>query len=595
MTHRIWFAAENLAKNTSLRAKLFVLFSVLLLLPFGVFAFYTTNRISETLRTQTLSAAYKAFHDTVVAVSARAKNASDVISLLVYNDAVYRIAQPDAPDYSFVHQLEDSRSLSVEFENLEVLTGISRIRLYIDTDVISYGKGQILQSLEDISALPRFSLFNEQNTHLWFSPRDFVESEDATFSCMRMLYHPRAINTPLAVLRVDVSYRDMLDALHGSSVTEQGMVLLTDENDVLLSDGGTRSLSLSSVDISAITGQPADDWQEAEIHGESCFVYYTEVDDTGWYLVAVIPEEEIISPGVRLRNEMLLIAGLLVLVALSFAVIISNLLTRRMRALSGRMQMVEEGRMNVRPLTPSKDEVGQLIEHFNRMMVNLQHLMEEQVRQGMEIKNLELRALQAQINPHFLYNTLDTIHSLAFETDSPKIREMVSALASFYRISLSKGSDRIPIRDEIAHAKAYVEIQNIRFTGQVCVSWRIEREIEEQSIIKIVLQPLIENAMIHGIFEKEASCGTIIVSGKREDGDILISVEDDGVGMRQEEVSRYFMSYDDNGSSRGGYGIRNINERLHLAYGECYGLSCISTPGKGTIVTIRIPFENSAG
>ncbi|MBR5969619.1 MAG: sensor histidine kinase [Lachnospiraceae bacterium] len=593
MRKRMTKTLQGLIRDTGLRTKMIVLFSALLLLPFGFFAFYAVSHTRDTMREQTLSAAYKAFYDTITAINTKTNRATDVVSLLIYEDIVYRSAEPDAPDYTYLQQLEDYRALSAEFENLKLLGGVSSICLYIDAPGLSSADGQILRSLSEISSLPKFALFNEEHSHQWFSPKDFADRKDASFSCMRMLYNPRSPGSPLAVLRVDLSGEEMMNALHGSSVTEQGVVLLLDGEDILLSYGRPDALPLSGKELEQITNNAGEEWQSVFAGGEACYSYCTTLPDTGWHLVTVIPHREIAAPGAKLRNNLLLVAVFLVVLALAAAVLISALLTRRIRLLSERMQEVESGRMDVAPLSPGKDEVGQLIDHFNNMVAHLRELMDAQVRQGMEIKNLELKALQAQINPHFLYNTLDTINSFAFEKDSPEIRELVGALATFYRISLSKGSDRIPIRSEIAHARAYVGIQKFRFADQITVYWEIEEEIEDVSIIKIVLQPLIENAMIHGIFEKESSNGTITVRAFREGNDAVLQVTDDGVGMTSEEVAQYFGETEEVTTTAGGYGIRNIHARLRLSYGAPYGLSCESEKNKGTTVSVRIPLHQT--
>ncbi len=210
---------------------------------------------------------------------------------------------------------------------------------------------------------------------------------------------------------------------------------------------------------------------------------------------------------------------------------------------------------------------------------------------GQQIKNLELKALQAQINPHFLYNSLDLINCTAISHSVPQISRMVKALGQFYRLSLSGGNEQILLAGEMKHARLYVDIQNMRFEDSIQAHWSLDEDAGRCLIIKIILQPLIENAILHGIFEKDSKRGNLWVSARRNADVITITIEDDGVGMNEEELYAAFFSAERKSLSEtsGGYGVRNICDRLLIAYGEPYGLSCESTPGRGTTVTISIP------
>lgn len=578
-------------QNTSLRTKLIVIFSVLLLVPLGIFTYFSVYRITNILRDQTLSSAYKTFYETATAINTKTQKATNVVELLTYDDLIYKMASTDPQDYPYILQFEDSRTLSSTFEDLEMLSEVNRIRLYVKNDYLYSNENKYILPLTRISSLPKYESLSQTQTHQWFTPNDFGEEADdgATFSCMRMIYDPSSLSIPLAVLRVDLAQSAMEDALHCSSTTQHGIVFLLDDSEIILSDNIPAAFPISDDDITLIQSSQPDEWQTLSIGMDNYYSYRLKLENTDWQLVTIIPFCDIYSLGNELRSEMLLVVVCLVGIALFCAVILSNLILRRIWALSATMQKVEAGEIDVRPMKTSKDEIGQLIMHFNHMMDHLQRLMDEKVKYGIEIKNLELKALQAQINPHFLYNTLDTINCLALEKDSPEIRELVNALATFYKISLSKGEDRISIEDEILHAKMYARIQSYRFANQIHVSWDIAPEILDRKIIKIVLQPIIENAMIHGIFERDDSSGDIEVKGWLEENEIFISVHDNGVGMPQEVIDANFSTSDAEISTPGGYGIQNINDRLRIAYGSQYGLSCTSKLNHGTTVFIHIP------
>jgi two-component system sensor histidine kinase YesM len=234
-----------------------------------------------------------------------------------------------------------------------------------------------------------------------------------------------------------------------------------------------------------------------------------------------------------------------------------------------------------------RDEIGQLERKYNYMLMQIEELVEEKFRIGKESKNAELRALQAQINPHFLYNTLELITCMALKYKARDITDLVNLLARFYKLSLSKGKDIISIEDEIAHIAAYVKIQNLRFEDTITLEMDIDERLMEYSILKLVLQPLVENSILHGIMEREDRTGIIRITGRFEGGDIVLSVTDDGVGMSRDTLDRIFT---ENKRKDGhGFGVLNVDRRLRINYGELYGLSYKSVEGEGTTVEVKLP------
>ena len=297
-----------------------------------------------------------------------------------------------------------------------------------------------------------------------------------------------------------------------------------------------------------------------------------------------------------LSTEMVFFVLILTIIAYLMAYFMSRSALDRLSLLTQTMQAVENGNTDVRMEPSGDDEIAQLIGSFNQMMDKMDALMEDKVEYGRQIKNLELKALQAQINPHFLYNSLDLINCTAISHNIPEISKMVNALNKFYRLSLSKGQEIISLHDEIKHVNLYLQIQNLRFDNRIQVTWDLDPEADDCRVIKIILQPLIENAVIHGIFEKPSKSGCLNISTRRSQDDIYITIQDDGVGMDAQTLTKNFTPSvsGEIADTTGGYGVRNIHDRIKLAYGERYGLSCTSTIGKGTTVTVHIPAIDSA-
>jgi two-component system, sensor histidine kinase YesM len=238
------------------------------------------------------------------------------------------------------------------------------------------------------------------------------------------------------------------------------------------------------------------------------------------------------------------------------------------------------------------DEITELGMSFNIMIGKIKELLDSKIKEQENLKKAELRALQAQINPHFLYNTLDTIIWMAESKKTDEVVKIVTALSSFFRISLSKGMDWITIGEEVERIKSYLTIQKMRYRDILDFKIEVGQDVAENTILKLILQPLVENALYHGIKNKRQG-GTISVRARRNgEGEVLLEVEDDGIGFTPEKLAQLRAELDDDSGDikmESGYGIGNVNNRIRLYYGKQYGLSVQSEYTTGTCVTLVIP------
>ena len=244
------------------------------------------------------------------------------------------------------------------------------------------------------------------------------------------------------------------------------------------------------------------------------------------------------------------------------------------------------------------DEITELGLSFNIMIGKIRDLLDSKVKEQENLKKAEMRALQAQINPHFLYNTLDTIIWMAESKKNKQVIEIVSALSKFFRISLSKGKDWITIAEEIEQTRSYLTIQKIRYRDVLDFNIDFDERVSDNTILKLILQPLVENALYHGIKNKRQG-GTIYVRAKmKNENEVLLEVEDDGIGFTEEKLAQIEAELlDDSGDIRmeSGFGIGNVNRRIRLYYGKQYGLSVRSKYNTGTCVTLVIPAKKDDG
>ena len=238
------------------------------------------------------------------------------------------------------------------------------------------------------------------------------------------------------------------------------------------------------------------------------------------------------------------------------------------------------------------DEITELGMSFNIMIGKIKELLDSKIKEQENLKKAELRALQAQINPHFLYNTLDTIIWMVESKKTDQVVKIVSALSNFFRISLSKGMDWITIREEVERIRSYLTIQRIRYRDILDFKIEVDEDVSENTILKLVLQPLVENALYHGIKNKRQG-GTIIVRARRKSKDeVLLEVEDNGIGFTPEKLAQLRTDLEDDSGEiklESGFGLGNVNKRIRLYYGKPYGLSVKSEYTTGTCVTLVIP------
>lgn len=589
MKNKLRACWRRLLLDVSLRGKLLCIFFLLLVLPLGAFTLYAFHRINTVIEEQTFSASQKAFEDTHTAVENLFGRLTQVSDILTMDPTLYALASGDANTTSYIQRLEDRNRISTTFFYLRSMSGVDRIRLYVNNDYL-YTNSTDIVSLQSVRGSRWLEPFQNGSVACWFGPSDFSdqpESEQQWYSLMRLIYDPSSVQKPLAILRIDIAADRVDAAVSRSTITQNGAVLLLDDGQILTSSSPDRAEQLSG----SLPAAFADGWTEVNTSLGRFHVQSMILEDCGWTLAAALPRDDIFRTSRELRLEMLVVVLLLTAAAYFLAYRLSHSIARRLYRLNDTMHAVEHGDVSARVEPQGRDEIGQLMRSFSNMMTRIDTLMDEKLEQGQQIKALELKALQAQINPHFLYNSLDLINCTAIASNVPQISRMVNALARFYRLSLSRGREVIPLSDELKHAQLYVEIQNMRFENRVQVKWEIEPGVEQCSIIKIVLQPIIENAVIHGIFEREDKAGCLRIAAHRQQDDLIITVEDNGVGMDEATRVANFSADASSANTKGGYGVRNINARLHLAYGPEYGLFCESEIGRGTCVTIRIPAQ----
>ena len=334
--------------------------------------------------------------------------------------------------------------------------------------------------------------------------------------------------------------------------------------------------------------------ERLQFAGQNVYCGCKVIPDTDWIMVSAVPESNLTSEGNQLVINFMLLYAFVLIICVIISQRLSGSVTGRISKVAENMQRVRSSALPVPMENPEgSDEICSLIDSYNYMSAEINRLINEQQRTADELRHSEFRALQAQINPHFLYNTLDMINWMARSGETTHVSEAVNLLSRFYRITLSRGSSIITVREELEHVTLYVQLQNMRFNDKIHFFVDVPDEMLDYMIPKLVFQPIVENSILHGILEKPVKEGNIVIMGWMESETLVFVISDDGVGITPEKLAAILTG---NGSSKHGsnIAISNTHKRIQLCYGSQYGLSYRSTPGSETEVEIRIPASSES-
>lgn len=486
--------------------------------------------------------------------------------------------------------------LSLLFEaNKDNLAGI--IVATEDGAIISAAPMSVRKAGVDLTEQEWFTSAMDEIENMHFSTphvQNIFESSNYRYywvvSLSRAIEITNVGNTRRGVLLVDMNYNGIERLFEKVNERSMGYVYLTDKNGEIIYHPMQQALYSKLISESNYSAASHEDGDYIEdFQGERRAVVVKTVGYTGWKIVSVTPINELAFDINQQRLFMAMVATLTILLILFGNIAISYIVTDPIKQLEKSLVQLEEGYLIEDDIyIGGSHEIRHLGRTIRDMVRQMRALTDSMVRAEKEKRKSELDALQSQINPHFLYNTLD---SVVWMIEAERYRDaisMVTALASLFRVSLSKGNTVITIHDEIVHARNYLNIQKVRFKNKFEYSIDIAPEIEECSTVKLIVQPLIENAIYYGVQHMDGD-GEISIRGYEKDGDIFIDVSDNGMGIPPETVDTLLK---DKARSRGrgsGIGLWNVNQRINLYFKGEYGLKIESELDEGTTVTIHLP------
>lgn len=446
---------------------------------------------------------------------------------------------------------------------------VGKVTIYVDKDMIKHG--DTLAPISEIIDTDWYRSVTDSGEMQWFVNKN----EEIVFGVSPMSMLKRYGLD--GILYIGVEYDSMFETFKQTLQNNYGIVVFDEKGNAVYEkaffDKKYREYELNAAQL---LDQKKNQENEYTILSETSSV-------TGWTACLYKPNSLIVWSVTPITRIALIAVFIMTLMSVIAMMILTSFVTKRIRRLRSGMKEVEQGNFEVNITSDSRDEIGDLVNGFDSMLLQLNTLIKEVYEGRIKEKEYEMKALQAQINPHFLYNTLSLINWKAIEADAEDISKITLALSTFYRTSLNKGKNVMSLSDELRNMRSYLDIQLMMHDYEFDVEFDVDESIGQYQSLNLMLQPLIENAIAHGIDVKTDGRGKLTITGK-EDGDLIVlTVADNGVGMSDEQAARILTE------ESKGYGVRNVNERIKLYYGEQYSLQIESKIGQGTKASIRIP------
>ncbi|MFB9328022.1 sensor histidine kinase [Paenibacillus aurantiacus] len=582
----------NSFRNMKLKNKLMLLNSLLILITLSTLSYTSYSQSSRTLNTEVLHSTKQLLSQTESFLSYKISKIIDVSDAIALDSNLNEMLSRPVSEYELSEQLRDFGNLTLNLSAFQRNDDIYRIRVYIPDQLVFSAEGMnFFPYSQFIDSKVLSDLSYHSGKTLWITDEDAIESmrhpDVQTVHSIRFIRSLSELDVYFGLLDVDIREDVLNNIVRRSNTSVNGRAYLQNSKGQIIAGLDSIQQSISQAELLAISKKD-DPWQSIELNGEDVLVGVKMIEGTDWSLVSLVPLQDIYASSNKVRNQTLMIMTILAVVANLLLYWISSSQTKRIGMVIRKIRRVQSGELEPVKSDGRRDEVGELVENFNFMISRMKIILEDQYKLGQEAKNAELRALHSQINPHFLYNTLDLINWTAIQHRVPDISTLVHSLSQFYKLSLNKGEEVTTLGKELEHIQLYVDIQNRRFGNTIDLNMDLDEALLDCKMPKITLQPIIENAILHGIRETEERRGEIFIYSFSEADCMVLVIQDNGIGMSEGLVEQFNGSMESGGDWEG-YGIRNINYRIKLLFGPQYGLHFQSSPGEGTIVEIRLP------
>ncbi|MCP3773230.1 sensor histidine kinase [Paenibacillus sp. MZ04-78.2] len=589
----------------SLRTKIiiyFLIINMIVMSSLGTIYYWKSTQIMQEETAKNIQNTLSRVAIDVVNLTDSIRQVSDSISA---NPNIREYLTRPVTDDDFQQSMEDFRKINDIIQSFPYKQEVFKIRIFFDTPIFYSSNKVNLLGMEQAASAPWYKDVNERNGKIvWTStyPYKFYHAwQENIISCVRVLNDLKQLDKRLGYVSIDLKERDIFKILEATEEVVNGRLFIVNGSGTILSNRDSALIGKSiytmkgfehlSLNEKSLNEKSLNEkkFVRADVMGKNSLVQVKPIESLDMNIVSVIPMESISEKNVIILKFLLQSFALILLLSILLAVLLSKNVTGRVLQLIEYVRRVDIEDDDYELKVEHNDELSSLMISFNKMVARNRTLIKEVYQEKVSKKEAEMRALQAQINPHFLYNTMDTINWMALKYKARDIMHMTQLLSRFYRLSLNGGRDIVNIEDEIEHIKTYIDIQKNRFEDDIEAYFDICPELYSYSTIKLLLQPIVENAIFHGIQKKPDQKGVIRIVGFKDGQIIKLRIIDDGAGMDRETVVKLEAGLIEADNHSGSYGLKNITQRIKLYFGEEYGIKIDSEPEKGTCVELFFP------
>ncbi|WP_308635737.1 sensor histidine kinase [Paenibacillus silvisoli] len=567
--------------NRRLRSKLFLVYLIVTILPISFLVLYS----NQTTKKQIVDQAVANVGSTIDQINNNIENKLEMykqISTLIYLDTELRNYLINNYDKNYVAYLDAYDYVNKTFYKMLAMNpNLKFITLYTDNRSLP-SDGYFIKHMDELPERLVTQTFEAEGNITDF----YLEDTDAAsrgITLARSLNY-LSLNYPYGILTMEVTERDIYSLIEKEAKNKT--IIVADEDGGIITSGMKNVNASNLAEIRALkdaSTTTTGSYLYSEIGQEKMLVIQKPLKN-GWRTVVMLPYDELLGQAQKATRKMLLISLGCIAAAMIMIYATSQFMTKRFEWLLQQIRKVERGSFDLSNKPMGNDEVGQLSFALYKMAATIQDLINDVYKKEVAKKDAEMNSLQAQISPHFLYNTLASISALAIKNNNMQVHDMADELARFYRISLNKGKKSISIAQEIKLTQHYLSIQKTRFDGLFNVHYKLDESLLNFTTLKLIVQPFIENCINHAIWDDESGIN-IVIKLCADGDDIVFSVIDDGMGIPRHILE----SMTEQCGQPTGYGIYNVNQRIKLVYGDAYGVEVFSKVGIGTTVQIRIP------
>ncbi|NRT78901.1 sensor histidine kinase [Clostridium beijerinckii] len=559
--------------NLKFRYKIILTYFLVSIIPIIILGLFCYQQTKNLLLDQERENLRKSFSEAVIGIENSANVYSNILDYTTFNPMILEVINHEYKSYYEMYY-KFHNMLDPYIDMLRALhNDIQQITVYTSNNIVKHS--DYIMPMEVIE------------NNIWYKevlgkykPQWFIDSEKNVFLAVQFIN--KGYNDIQNILYVKINSKNFFQPLYNISSTNCG-VYLVDKNDEVVFENRSyddgKDYLLPSTELKKIDGDTIT------YDNINYILIKMDMKDLGWTAYIYKPVHLIVESSKNIIYTVFFMMGICVLIILVVGYWLSYVIVNRIEKLTKNMKEMNMDHLEVTIESNSEDEIGVLINSFDKLIVRIKTLIQEVYKSEISKRKYEMKALQAQINPHFLYNSLSLINWKAIKSGEDEISEMAQLLSTFYRTSLNKGSSIITVENELNNTEAYVKIQSMMHNYNFDVDFNIDNKIKGYYMINLLLQPLVENAICHGIDQKRNNRGKLRISAQQKGTDIVFEIEDNGVGMKPEICERILTT------RTKGYGVKNVYDRIKLTYGENCDLRFISIPNEKTVAIMSIPVE----